>query len=103
MAYISPQAPPSVKVYQAEIVYENENTNYDCHFLNFFVYKRQQLFRKVLPCRKPLLDGFLKVEVAAVVAVVCNVHTGSSGFDGYLLLRKSVTRFRGRIKSQLSD
>ena len=65
MACISPQEPPSVKVCQAGIVYENENTNYDCHFLNFFVYKRQELFRKVLPCRKPL-HGYLKVEVVVV-------------------------------------
>ena len=72
MACISPQEHPSVKVYQAEIVYEN--TNYDCHFLIFFVYKRQELFRKMLPCRKPLLDGYLKVEVVVVgLALVCNV------------------------------
>ena len=51
----------------------NENTNYDCHFLNLST-KGKSFFGKVLPCRKPLLDGYLKVEVVVVgLALVCIV------------------------------
>ena len=45
-----------------------------------------QLFRKLVPCRKLLLVGYPS-------------SSSSSSFVGHLLLRKSVTRFRGHIKS----